>query len=64
VSSGIQPMKASSYSRKLISNGVDTVMKLIALTPDELKNDIGISILGDRISIRILKERIEAGDFI
>jgi hypothetical protein len=46
--------RAATIAQNLVDNGVDTRDALAQLSDQELKDDIGISVLGDRAKIRAL----------
>ena len=53
--SDINEERAAQYCEKLLELGVDIVEALLELTDVELKEEIGIKMLGDRAKIRKLK---------
>mmetsp|Transcript_13306 Transcript_13306/g.37833 ORF Transcript_13306/g.37833 Transcript_13306/m.37833 type:complete len:754 (+) Transcript_13306:201-2462(+) len=53
---GIPPERAANYAAEFVSNGVDTPEALMELSDEELKEDLGVRLLGDRAKIRSLEE--------
>mmetsp|Transcript_4086 Transcript_4086/g.6197 ORF Transcript_4086/g.6197 Transcript_4086/m.6197 type:complete len:171 (-) Transcript_4086:286-798(-) len=53
--------RAGELAERMIENGVDTRESLAPLSDEEVKNDLGVTSLGDRAKIRALLKRAPPG---
>ncbi len=61
VTAWLKSLGLEKYASSFVENGIDQPAVISALTAEELKNDLGITLLGDRKKILLAAEQLKGG---